>query len=130
MTATRITPGRGGTVAARVPDGLRAFGLPSDVAAGAVRTGDRIDVFATFTSGAPHTELVAAGVQVLGEVSSPAQSGVTTKPSLEVLVSPDDASRLAYASTFAKISVALLGPSETPETATPEPSFSPQAGGL
>jgi Flp pilus assembly protein CpaB len=126
VTATRVTAGRGGPIATLVPPGLRAFALPPEVSNAAIHAGDHIDVFATFTSGAPHTELVAAGVQVLGEVAAESSStDQATKRSLELLVSPQDASALAYASTFAKINVALLSPSDKATAAVPSPSTGP-----
>jgi Flp pilus assembly protein CpaB len=65
VTPTRLARVRAGPVASLIPEGLRAFAVPSSLPAGTVVPGDLVDVLATFSSGQPHTETVVTGVQVL-----------------------------------------------------------------
>ena len=104
-----------------MPEGLRAVIVPSGVPAGTVRAGDRVDVYATYGGGRPHTELVASGLEVVRILtggptggtgiggSAPADTGV----SLVLLVDGDAASRLAYATTYARLMIGILGAPET-----------------
>jgi pilus assembly protein CpaB len=131
----RLAPAGAGPVAALVPPGLRAALVPSDLPEGSVRPGDRVDVFATF-GGRAHTELAAEGVEVLGTAGSSAAGADASLGSvtgsrdagrnvLIVLVDPATAERLAFARTFATLSVAVDGPAEpgtfpsSPPPATP-----------
>jgi Flp pilus assembly protein CpaB len=132
MTQTRLARVRAGPVASLVPQGLRAFAVPTSLPPGAVRPGDRIDVLATFGaggSGQPHTETVADGVEVLlvlgaGGAGSPSQdpglnldigaAGAGATVTLIVLVGPDDERALAYARAFADLAVAIAPPSPQP----------------
>ena len=77
VTETRLARVRAGPVASLVPQGLRAFAVPTSLPVGAVRSGDRVDVLATYGTGGagqPHTETVVEGVEVLF-VLGPAQPG-------------------------------------------------------
>jgi Flp pilus assembly protein CpaB len=65
VTRTRLARVRAGPVASLIPEGLRAFAVPSSLPPGSVVPGDLVDVLATFSSGQPHTETVVTGVQVL-----------------------------------------------------------------
>jgi Flp pilus assembly protein CpaB len=65
VTRTRLARVRAGPVASLIPEGLRAFAVPSSLPAGSVVPGDLVDILATFSSGQPHTETVVSGVQVL-----------------------------------------------------------------
>ena len=122
VTDTRLARVRAGPVASLTPEGLRAFAVPVFLPPGEVAPGDRVDVLATYTTGAPHTETVVPAAQVLtvlrsstdeaglgvpGGVSAGASSAGT---SLVLLVSPDDEERLAYATAFARLSVAVVPP--------------------
>jgi Flp pilus assembly protein CpaB len=119
VTRTRLGAAEAGPVASLVPSGLRAFTVDAAVPAGAVRTGDRVDVYATFGGPHPHTETVATGLEVLvlvGDDGADGTTGITsnpsTGPSLVLLVSPEQAERLAYATAFADLAVAIAGPTE------------------
>jgi Flp pilus assembly protein CpaB len=100
-----------GPVAALVPPGLRAFPLGVSVPEGTALAGDAVDVLATFGGRQPHTETVVSGVEVLDVVGSTPTSGLATteatSASLVVVVTPEDAERLAYASAFASLSVTV-----------------------
>jgi len=116
VTTTRLAAPRAGPVAALVPPGLRAFVVAAAVPPGAVRPGDRVDLLATFGGARAHTETVATGLetlQVLGgdetDALSGAPAGVT---SLVLLVSPDQAERLAYAASFGDLSVTIASADE------------------
>ncbi len=67
VTRTRVGSSEAGPVAALVPPGLRAFVLRSGVPAGTLRSGDLVDVLATYGAGGgrPYTDTVATEVQVL-----------------------------------------------------------------
>ena len=121
VTETRLARVRAGPVASLTPEGLRAFAVPVSLPPGEVAAGDRVDVLATYTTGAPHTETVVAAAQVLlvlpssadgtglgvpGGGISPGSTGSGT--ALVLLVSPDDEERLAYATAFARLSVAVV----------------------
>ena len=117
VTSTRVGGGEAGPVASLVPSGLRAFPVEAGVPPGSVRPGDRVDVFATFGGPNPHTETVAQGLEVLLVLDKDEADGtsLTTTgsiPSLILLVSPDVAERLAFATAFADLAIAIA-PVET-----------------
>ena len=76
LTKTRLSSAGTGPVAALVPAGLRAFVLPAGPPAGTVRSGDEIDVLATYgaNAGRPYTETVASGLEVLDVVEADPRS--------------------------------------------------------
>jgi Flp pilus assembly protein CpaB len=130
LTRTRLATARAGPVAALVPPGLRAFVVAADIPPEAVRAGDRVDVLATIGGDRPHTETVAAGLEVLsilGTGRTDALSGASDAPRLVVLVTPDDAERLAYAGAFGDLAVTIAGVDEEVIAATP-PSPPPTGG--
>jgi Flp pilus assembly protein CpaB len=112
LTRTRLGAADAGPVASLVPSGLRAFPVQADVPAGSIGAGDRVDVLATFGGPHPHTETVAEGLEVLfvvgndGGGGSLALSG-SSAPSLVLVVTAEEAERLAYAKAFADLSVAI-----------------------
>jgi pilus assembly protein CpaB len=119
LTRSRLAGPRVGPIAALVPDGLNAVVVPSDLPPGTIRAGDRVDVYATYGGGQPHTELVASGLEILRVLDG---SGVTNDTGgivgaatsdaggLVLLVDPDAAARIAYARSFAQLQIAILGP--------------------
>jgi pilus assembly protein CpaB len=120
LTSSRLAAPQVGPVAALVPSGLRAVVVPTDLPTAVVRAGDRVELYATYGGGRPHTELVASGLEVLRVVTgTSSSSGIagSTVPgatggsvSLVLLVDPDAAERLAYARAFGQLQVAILGP--------------------
>lgn len=120
ITRSRLSEPAVGPIAALVPDGLRAVTIPGGVPQGTLKAGDRVEIYATYGGGQPHTELVASGIEVLrvltgstdqsggigGTTTSSGDAGVT----LVLLVDADAASRLAYARAFGQLQVAILGP--------------------
>jgi pilus assembly protein CpaB len=121
VTRTRVADDEaGGPVAAVVPPGLRAVTVEAGLPAAAVRPSDRVDVLATYGGDRPHTETVAAGLEIARILpSGAATSGLapdatatgTSTAALVLLVSPDVAERLAYAKAFADLDVSIVGPS-------------------
>jgi Flp pilus assembly protein CpaB len=135
VTRTRLARVRAGPVASLIPEGLRAFAVPSSLPPGAVQAGDMVDVLATYSSGQPRTETVVTGVQVLfvlgasgiqsgqaaagsaggGQGSGAADggaldaqaSGIAEPGTLILLVSRDQDGRLAFARAFADLSIAV-----------------------
>jgi Flp pilus assembly protein CpaB len=122
LTRSRLAEPRVGPVAALVPDGLRAVIVPSGVPPGTIRAGDRVEVYATYGGGRPHTELVASGLEVVRILSETAASsggigGTTTGDAdvaLVLLVDGDTAASLAYARAFGQLQIAILGPEPSP----------------
>jgi len=115
ITRTRVGS-TGGPVAALVPSGLRAFVVPAGLPAGVVRPGDRVDVLATFGGPHPYTDTVGTGIEVLSvldEAPDTFDAGGPSGPSIVLLVSPETAERLAYATAFGQISV-TIAPVEVP----------------
>jgi Flp pilus assembly protein CpaB len=123
VTETRLARVRAGPVASLIPEGLRAFAVPTSLPPGTVLPGDRVDVLATFASGQPHTETVVTGVEVLfvlgdsrsggslGPDIDAAAAGVGGSTTLILLVAPTQQEELAFARAFADLQVAIA-PSE------------------
>ena len=107
-------------MAALVPDGLRAVVVPSGLPPGTLRAGDHIEVYATYGGGRSHTELVASDLEVVRilteDVSGGGGIGGTTPGdagiAVVVLVDGDATARLAYATTYAHLMVAIMGAQE------------------
>jgi hypothetical protein len=112
VTRTRLGVS-GGTIASLVPSGLRAFPVTASVAPDAIRAGDRVDVIATFGGPRPYADTVASELEVLA-ILEPDEgtfaAGGGEGPSLVLLVSPQVAEELAYASAFAEIAVTVAPP--------------------
>ena len=110
LTDTRL--GRGaGPIASQVPAGLRAVLMPTNLPQGVVRTGDRVDVLATYSGGQPYTETAASGLEVLA-VLDPSGLSVGGAPSgvtLVLLTDPGGAEELAHALAFAEARIAVVG---------------------
>ncbi len=109
VTRTRVGAG-GGPVASRVSSGLRAFVVGAGIPAGVLEPGDLVDVIATFGGPRPYTETVGTALEVLSIVEEGAgtfEAAGGSGPSLVLLVSPDTAERLAYATAFASIAVTV-----------------------
>ncbi|MGZ8598494.1 MAG: Flp pilus assembly protein CpaB, partial [Actinomycetota bacterium] len=116
LTQTRLSGAGSGPVAALVPAGLRAFVLPAGPPAGTVRSGDEIDVLATYgaNAGRPYTETVASGLEVLDVVEGGStivngSSGAPGGPPIVVLADPLTVERLARAASLALLSIAIVG---------------------
>jgi len=116
ITRSRLAGTTVGPVAALVPEGLRAVIVPGGVPRGTLRAGDRVEVFATYGGGRPHTELVATDlevVRILGDGAPGGIDGAATDDAgvaLVLLADADAAARLAYATTFGQLQIAILGP--------------------
>jgi len=120
VTETRLAFAGAGPIAALVPPGLRAFVVTSDVPNSVIRSGDTVDVLATFGGGRPYTDTVAEGVEVLSVLSpqtattslgGPAPSAGGTR--LVLVVSPELAERLAHAAAFGDLAVTIAPPDST-----------------
>jgi Flp pilus assembly protein CpaB len=121
LTEVRLAGSVVGPVAALVPHGLRAVVVPSGIPASALRPGDRVDVYATYGGGRPHTELVAGELEVVRILDDDAAGpGIGGTPAgvpgaaVVLLVDDDAAARLAYARAFGQLLVAILGPEPSP----------------
>lgn len=118
ITNLRLAGTRSGPTASVVPPGMRAVEVPVASAVG-VAPGDLVDVIATFGGGGAHTEVAGEAIEVLAvdRAGGGASFGGATTPStggvgLVLLVSPTDAERLAFASAFATLSIAVRGPDD------------------
>ena len=105
LTAARLARS-GGPVAALVPEGFRALPVPVAVPRGTLAPGDRVDVLATYPTGQPYTETVTVGAEVLLVLDGGGQ-GLDAGSSVVLLVGPETAERLAHATAFAEISLAI-----------------------
>jgi Flp pilus assembly protein CpaB len=122
LTALRLAGTAAGPTASLVPVGMRAVHVPVASTVG-VAPGDLVDVIATYGGGGAHTEVAAEAIEVLAvdRAGGGASFGGATAPSsvasagsvgLVLLVPPADAERLAFASAFAALSVAVRGPGD------------------
>jgi Flp pilus assembly protein CpaB len=124
VTETRLARVRAGPVASLIPEGLRAFAVPTSLPAGMVMPGDRVDVLATYGQGQSEarTETVLDAVEVLlalgagqgrdGGLSSldrglDASAGQGRSVTLVLLVTSEQQERLAFASSFANLEVTI-----------------------
>jgi pilus assembly protein CpaB len=118
LTPLRLAGADSGPTASLVPPGMRAVQVPIAGAVG-VEPGDLVDVIATFGGGGAHTEVTGEGLEVLrvdrdggggsfGAAAAPTSGG----GGLVLLVTPTDAERLAFASAFATLSIAVRGPDD------------------
>jgi len=115
VTRLRLAGAGGGRIASLVPAGMRAVQVPVGGTVG-VEPGDLVDVLATFGGGGAHTELTAEGVEVLAIGRGAAGPlGTAAQPDavgLVVLADAIQAQRLAFAGTFATLSIAIRGPAD------------------
>jgi Flp pilus assembly protein CpaB len=125
LTRLRLAGGDVGPTAATVPAGMRAVQVPVAFAVG-VRPGDLVDLIATFGGGGAHTELTGEGLEVLrvergggGGSFGAAATSTSSSVGLVLLVAPSDAERLAFASAFATLSIAVRGPEDAPASSVP-----------
>jgi Flp pilus assembly protein CpaB len=124
VTQTRLGPARAGPVASLVPGGMRAVDVPVSADPADVVPGDRVDVLATFGGGQPHTETPGVGLEVLavaggggaGVIPASSETGGDGGPTVTLLVTPEEAESLAYASAFATLSISVLGPDDSGAT--------------
>ncbi len=118
VTSLRLAGEGSGPTASLVPPGMRAVQVPVSDAVG-VKPGDLVDVIATFGGGGAHTEMAGEALEVLavdrgggggsfGAAAAPTSGGA----GLVLLVTPTDAERLAFASAFATLSIAVRGPDD------------------
>ena len=118
LTTLRLAGTESGPTASLVPQGLRAVEVPVAGAVG-VKPGDLVDVIATFGGGGAHTEVAGEALEVLAvhREGGGGSLGAATAPTsggggLVLLVTPTDAERLAFASAFATLSIAVRGPDD------------------
>lgn len=106
VTATRVGT-EAGPIAAQVPQGLRAFTIEVPIPPDTLRPGDRVDVLGSYGGPRPWSDTVASGLEVLA-VLEPEAGAMGEEPSLVLLVSTTTAERLAYATAFGELSIAIV----------------------
>jgi pilus assembly protein CpaB len=118
LTRLRLAGAGSGPTASLVPPGMRAVQVPVAGAVG-VKPGDLVDVIATFGGGGAHTEVAGEAIEVLavdraggGPSFGASPSGASGGLGLVLLVTPTDAERLAFASAFATLSIAVRSPDD------------------
>ena len=84
-----------------------------------VKPGDLVDVIATFGGGGAHTEVAGEAIEVLavdraggGASFGASPAGSSGGVGLVLLVTPTDAERLAFASAFATLTIAVRSPDD------------------
>ena len=104
-------------IAALVPAGRRAIGLPADATTPALRPGDQVDVLATFPPGTrfgtePSSENSSDTVPIAPTILAARGAVVleTTDRRVTVAVTAEEAARVAYASANAAITMLLTPP--------------------
>jgi pilus assembly protein CpaB len=136
LLPSKLAPVNGGTgLTSLIPPGMRAVSVRvNDVVsvAGFVQPGSRVDVLLTGGSGAERqttTVLTNVAVIAVGKNLERSATGETqAAPVITLLVSPDDAQKLALAGSEGRIQLALRNPLDTrqPEiAATRESSLYP-----
>ncbi|MDQ4006285.1 MAG: Flp pilus assembly protein CpaB [Actinomycetota bacterium] len=113
VTSSRLAP-PGGPLAAAVPPGLRAVSVSVAVPPGPLVRGDRVDVLATYAGGEPHTETVVAEAEVLISREGASSDALGSAVVVVLLVGPEDAERLAFARSFAELSLAVRSAEDGP----------------
>jgi pilus assembly protein CpaB len=111
VTELRLAGAGAGPTASLVPPGLRAVQVPVAAAVG-VKPGDLVDVIATFGGGGAHTEVTGEALEVLRVDRGGAGAPTSGTVGLVLLVTPYEAERLAFASAFASLSIAVRGPDD------------------
>ena len=116
VTELRLAGAGAGPTASLVPPGLRAVQVPVAASVG-VKPGDLVDVIATFGGGGAHTEVTGEALEVLRVDRGGAGADFGGAPTsgtvgLVLLVTPYEAERLAFASAFASLSIAVRGPDD------------------
>lgn len=112
FTSSAVTGGDGsGTLASRIPPSLRAYSLRLGPLSGAgheLRPGDHVDVLAT-NGNPPKTTTILTDRLILssGGVASGGEEARSGVLDITLLVSPDEAERLAQAEFEGEISISL-----------------------
>ncbi|MBU4173477.1 MAG: Flp pilus assembly protein CpaB [Actinobacteria bacterium] len=115
FTSSSVSGGDGpGTLASRIPPSMRAYSLrlsPLAGSSGDIRPGDHVDVLATVGGDPPSTATILTNRLILS-VSSMAPDGEVdasrgNASAITLLVSPDEAERLARAEFEGEISISL-----------------------
>lgn len=111
------------SLAYRIPEGMRAMTLSSNEisgVAGFIAVGDKVDILVSYTdmealgqglqiiTQFQNVEVVAKGPAVSGATGGQSDTGVSS--SLTLLVTPDDAQKLVYATASGSINMTLRNP--------------------
>jgi len=125
VTETRLARVRAGPVASLIPEGYRAFAVPTSLPPGTVVPGDHVDVLATYGAGQLQADAVLDGAEVvlvLGPTSASGSRGsggiglpagavaAAVQTTLVLLVTPEQEQRLAFARAFAVLDVTVQPP--------------------
>ena len=114
---TKVTPpGEDAGVRSRLPKGMRAFTVKTDVTTGVggfLRPGDRVDVYWTGSAGAGKgvTKLIDANMRIIAINQSADEdvTGPTVAKTVTVEVNPRQVAALAQAQATCRLSLSLVG---------------------
>ena len=115
FTSSSVSGGDGsGTLASRIPPSMRAYSLrlsPLAGSSGDIRPGDHVDVLATVGGDPPSTATILTNRLILSSGSTApdgkAETSQVSAMDMTLLVSPDEAERLARAEFEGEISISL-----------------------
>lgn len=120
LLASKITePGQEAGIAAFLTGGMRAFTINVDVSSGVsgfLHPGDRVDVFWSGTiNNQGITKLIQSSVKIIGINQSADQDrlSATVARTVTVEVTPEQVAALAQAQSTGRLSLALVGASDT-----------------
>jgi len=122
VLAVKVTePGQSAGITTRLASGMRAFAIEVDVSSGVsgfLRPGDRVDVYWTGTPGeraGEITRLIEPNVPLIAvdQTADSSRSQATIARTVTVEVSPQQVAALAQAQSTGRLSLSLVGTSDT-----------------
>lgn len=122
--AVKVTePGSEAGLQTRLPPGMRAFAISTDVSSGVsgfLRPGDRVDVYWTgpLPNGNEVTRLIQPGIEILAvdQTADVTREGAMIARTVTVKADPQQVAALAQAQSTGKLSLALVGITDTTTT--------------
>jgi pilus assembly protein CpaB len=125
VLAVKMTnPGQSGGITTQLEEGMRAFAIRVDVTSGVsgfLRPGDRVDVFWTGRVRGPNgamdevTKLIGRNVRLIAvdQIADSGSTGTMIARTVTVASLPEDVARLAQAQSTGRLSLALVGATDT-----------------
>lgn len=125
LLAVKMTaPGQSGGITTQLDAGMRAFAIKVDVSSGVsgfLRPGDRVDVYWTgrIRNGEGNfeevTKLIGSGVPLIAvdQIADSGSTATTIARTVTVSASPEEVARLAQGQSTGKLSLSLVGATDT-----------------